>query len=62
MVVPFFVEAGLLLACFVWLLLEMYSRKFGLRLRGKFEMFGDRRTLIDAAAAKNQRGATSFFR
>jgi hypothetical protein len=24
------------LACFVWLQLEMYSRKFGLRLQGKF--------------------------
>jgi hypothetical protein len=35
MVFPFFGEAGLLLACFVWLQLEMYSRKFGLRLRGK---------------------------
>src|SRR5205809_2731842 len=30
---PFFVEAGLL---FVWLHLEMYSRKFGLRLQRKF--------------------------
>src|SRR5436309_6387983 len=29
---PFFVEAGWL---FVWLQLEMYSRKFGLRLHGK---------------------------
>jgi hypothetical protein len=35
MVFPFFVEAELLLACFVWLQLQMYSRKFGLRLRGK---------------------------
>ena len=35
MVLPFFVEAGLLLADFVWLQLEMYSRKFGLRLHGK---------------------------
>jgi hypothetical protein len=32
---PFFVETGLLLACFVWLQLEMYSRKFGLRLQRK---------------------------
>ena len=35
MVLPFFVEAGLLLARLCWL--EMYSRKFGLRLQGKFE-------------------------
>src|SRR4029453_19074051 len=36
MVLSFFVEAELLLACFVWLPLKMYSRKFGLRLHGKF--------------------------
>jgi hypothetical protein len=35
MVLPFFVEPGLLLACFVWLRLEMYSRKIGRRLQGK---------------------------
>jgi hypothetical protein len=34
MVLPFCVEAGLVLARLCWL--EMYSRKFGLRLRGKF--------------------------
>src|SRR4029434_2156554 len=34
MVLPFLVEVELLLARLCWL--EMYSRKFGLRLQGKF--------------------------
>src|SRR4029453_11240663 len=36
MVVHFFVEAGFFLGYFLCLRVEMYSRKFGLRLHGKF--------------------------